>query len=454
MSAANLKPALTHPLAYMLVSLILVGGLGGWWFLTHFEKEAYEVYRGISPEASRNPLLAAEHYLERAGIQAESLTGLDLLAELPPAGDAIFIRRIPLGLARNITDSLLSWVEAGGHLLLVPNETPGGRSGKTDLATRIGVRYAENESSDSDCGCPPEEDGDEATTEYEELVDAEPELEPEIEAEEEERVYRPFTRVMRVLVDDREIEIESSPARYLVDINGTASYRISGTYVMEYTEEEDKGRDDNFEVVEVDDAWLLQYDLGYGRVTVLSDIDLFMNEGIDTRDHAFVLSRLVHDASKVWLLYSSNVDPLPVLAWKKMPLFWVSLLATILLFIWMRQVRPGPVRRHGSEQAHNILSHIDAVGRYCWRMDQCSELLRKNRNAFMQQYQKRTRGIRPDSETSRIERSELVGTTGLSTRELSDAFDLSPSSEQDIIKTSRALQKCRQTLLGGNRKRS
>ena len=453
MSATNLKPVLTHPLAYVLASLILVGGLGSWWFLTHFEKEEYEVYHGISPEASRNPLLAAEHYLERAGMQAESLTGLDLLAELPPPGDAIFIRRIPLGLTRNITDGLLSWVEAGGHLLMVPNEAPAGRSGDADLATRIGVRYAENETSGSDCGCPPEED-DETTVASEEMVEAEPELEPEIEAEEEERVYRPFTRVMHVLVDNQEIEIESSPARYLVDINDTAAYRISGTYVMEYTEEEDKGRDDNFEVVEVEDAWLLQFDIGYGRVTVLSDIELFKNDEIDSRDHAFVLSKLVHDASKVWLLYSSNVDPLPLLAWKKMPLFWVSLLATILLFIWMRQVRPGPVRPDGNEQAHSILSHIDAVGRYCWRMDQCSELLRKNRNAFMQQYQKRTRGVRLDSGTARIDRSELVGKTGLSTRELSDAFDLSPSGEQDVIKTSRALQKCRQTLLGGNRKRS
>jgi hypothetical protein len=137
-----------------------------------------------------------------------------------------------------------------------------------------------------------------------------------------------------------------------------------------------------------------------------------------------------------------------------MPLFWVSLLMSILLFIWLKQVRPGPLRPPPDRLEHNILSHIDAVGRYCWRVDQCAELLEKNRTSFMQQYQKRKQGVLPDSGITTIDRSELVGKIGLSTRELSDAFDLAPRSEQDLIKSSRALQKCRQTLLGGNRKRS
>jgi hypothetical protein len=451
-SVRALRSVSHHPLVYILILFALLLGLGSWWFLEHFEKKEFEVYQAGSPEAGRNQLLAAEHYLKRAGKQAESLTGLDLLAHLPSTGDAIFIRRLPVGLARNVSDSLLDWVEAGGHLLMVPNYETAGRSDQADLGTRIGVRYAEDESSDSDCGCPP--DDEDETAGEDECVEEENDGQEAETATADDDVYRPFSSVMRVTIEGHNIELQSKAKRYLEDISDSANYRISGTYIMEYTREEDKTRDDNSREVVVEDAWLLQYKIGNGRVTVLSAIDLFENSGIDNRDNAFFLSHLVRDADKVWLLYSSNVDSLAVLAWKKMPLFWVSLLATILLFVWMRQMRPGPLRQPPGEQLHNILTHIDAIGRYCWRMDQCTELLSRNRRFFMNQWQKRKQGTRADGGSTKIDIAELAGKTGLSSRVISDAFHLSPKNEQDFIRSSRALQKCRQTLHRGNRKRS
>ena len=71
-----------------------------------------------------------------------------------------------------------------------------------------------------------------------------------------------------------------------------------------------------------DGAWLLQYDLGSGKVTVLSEMWLFRNGSIGEYDHAFFLSWLLRDTDRVWLIYATSSDPLGAILWSRLPYFW------------------------------------------------------------------------------------------------------------------------------------
>ena len=68
-----------------------IGGAGIFWFFSTFERKEVEVLGRPSPGAQRNLYLAAERLLRFVGTDAESVKGLDLLVDLPPVEDAVFV---------------------------------------------------------------------------------------------------------------------------------------------------------------------------------------------------------------------------------------------------------------------------------------------------------------------------------------------------------------------------
>lgn len=438
----SLKTASRSPLPYILLLLFCVLTVGYFWFIHNFEKKPFEVAQGMSPAAHNNPFLAAERYLNLSGKQAESIKGLDLLADLPSTREAIFIRHLPAGLSRNISDSLFGWVESGGHLLMVPNSLEMANSDSTDLGQRIGVRYADPESDEnSDCGCPADDPEDPPSTEVEEP-----------EPVETDDGYHPYNRILRLTVRDHNIELEQNSSLFLEDINDTAIYRIAGSFHKEYTENKDQDCEDNHQLIEHDEAWLLQYRIGSGTVTVFSEITLFTNRYIVEKDHAFFLSHLIDDSDKIWLLYSSNVDSLVTLAWKRFPLFWISLTATLLLAVWMVQMRSGPMQKPQKDKSHSILTHIEAIGHYSWRTDRCTNTVNINRRHFLKWWQERKQGFLSKNDTAAVDVSGLAERSGLSEQDINDAFCLKHTTEQDFIRSSRALQKFHLALQGKEEK--
>lgn len=134
------------------VLLIAVAALGSFWFLHNFEKKAFEEVEGGSPAAWKNPLLAAQKYLEASGKKVASYHGIDHLLPLPPPDGALFIRRLPRGLGKDLNDQLFSWVESGGHLLLTPDYWQNDTPENYEILRRLGVQRQKD---DADCKCPP-----------------------------------------------------------------------------------------------------------------------------------------------------------------------------------------------------------------------------------------------------------------------------------------------------------
>ncbi|MCU7945816.1 MAG: DUF4350 domain-containing protein, partial [Candidatus Thiodiazotropha sp. (ex Cardiolucina cf. quadrata)] len=107
-------------IAVGLTLLILLCGYFTLWFVENFEHHSKQIRSGMTTEARRNPLLAAEYYLSRLEIDVSSHSGRQFLTEPPQRPGLLLVRDLGPPLPQVRVASLLAWVESGGHLLVTP----------------------------------------------------------------------------------------------------------------------------------------------------------------------------------------------------------------------------------------------------------------------------------------------------------------------------------------------
>jgi len=100
-------------------ALVVLVALGAVWLYLNLEYVTEPEYVGFQGEARRNPLLAATHLYERMGVPAREARRIADLDALEPDETLVLLRRRAV-LDQRHTDQLLSWVAAGGHLIVEP----------------------------------------------------------------------------------------------------------------------------------------------------------------------------------------------------------------------------------------------------------------------------------------------------------------------------------------------
>ncbi len=128
----------------VIVGLLLVAviGAGVWWFLDHYQYQTREIRSGLSPLARRNPLLAAERFLQRIGVPSESISGREHLLQPPAESGLLLVHHLGPSLPRERQQALLVWVRRGGHLVITAEQAwddDVGSSGN-GLLDELGVR--------------------------------------------------------------------------------------------------------------------------------------------------------------------------------------------------------------------------------------------------------------------------------------------------------------------------
>lgn len=111
-----MKRAQLGPLA--LIILLLAGGA---WFYFNFEPVPERERVGFQGEARRNFLLAAMRLVERMGLSTREARHLSDLDALPPGGTLILARH-RAALTTQRVERILSWVAAGGHLIVAAED--------------------------------------------------------------------------------------------------------------------------------------------------------------------------------------------------------------------------------------------------------------------------------------------------------------------------------------------
>ncbi len=408
----------TNRIVLILLGGLLLAGITWYavWFYNNFESYEKEIRSDESPEARRNRLLAAEHFLQRMGREAESRGGRGFLSELPPPGDTLYISRLSSNISEAKYRSLIEWIESGGHLILDVGELWDEDTSENPLLNRFRVELQDQWELDNKdvaaCKAPDDED-EENPNEGKTALDEEADDE-EDEEEDEERVLV----TIPLSGDNRAITMEVDPSLWLRDKSGAADWRVSS----------DKG------------AHILEFRSGEGLLTLLSDGGMFHNDRIGEQDHAFLLAMLTEDAGKVWFLYSSDMPSLPVLLWQRFPFLLSCVLILLLLGGWrLATASSGPLLAPRAGERRNLLEHVEATAQYGWRTNRSQQLFIDNRDTLERAWRRRHPGLNSMEKTQRC---EWIGEkTGLSASAVERVLYGEFTAEEDFIRASSVLQR-------------
>ncbi len=321
-----------------MIGLLMLLLLGWWvqWFFAHHEQKSRDIKADVSPLAKRNSLLAADYFLQRLGRVSESVSGRDYLLNPPAETGLLIVSKIGGAIPPERQTLLLDWVSQGGHLVISPNAERDDEKYDNSLFEYLGV---EINRSKQDAEAAINQDG-----------------------------LDKLLPVVFAMPDfPGEVAVAFTDKYSLFDSAGHADWQV----------ETDEG------------AHLLQFDIGRGKITVLSDLAVFTNDQIGDHDHALFLAQLASDLPHVWLLYSSDMPSLIQLLWRHATALMISLFTLFVLLVWSLTQRSGPLLESGQEVRRNLMEHLTAVGHYIWRTDKGAETFRRSQIALEQNWLRR-----------------------------------------------------------------
>lgn len=111
---------------------------------------------------------------------------------------------------------------------------------------------------------------------------------------------------------------------------------------------------------------LMQLDLGQGRVTVITDSDLWKTANIGKHDNAWLLWYLTQGTA-VTLLANGDVDDLFSLLLRYFPQALVALTALIALALWHAGMRQGPIQAPAPKSRRQLQEHLKASADFLLR---------------------------------------------------------------------------------------
>ncbi|KRP61787.1 DUF4350 domain-containing protein [Pseudomonas trivialis] len=296
---------------WLLAGLLGAGGLFLWSKAIAYDEV---VDRGPSPEALANPYLAAEQFLRGQGLVVEHANGLDRLADLPAKGNSLLL----LGERGNMTprqaDQLLNWARSGGHLLLVAEALWDEETDKSGdlLLDRLHIHQL--------------------------LSD-----EPEEPAPARKQNMPDLTKLY--------VDNETAPAYFNFDTDFNLT---DPTHLAQFSANSARA------------SHLMQLNLGQGRVTVITDSDLWKAPIIGQHDNAWLLWYL-NQGTTVTLLFNSNVDNLLSLLMRYFPQALVALCALTALALWQAGMRQGPVQAPATRARRQLQEHLKASADFLLR---------------------------------------------------------------------------------------
>lgn len=291
----------------ILILCLLLSLLGWLWFEKNFEKRTRVDRSTMSVEARRNPLLAAEMFLARLGLEVKSQSGRGYLVKPPEETGLLFVRDLGPPLTDASVRSLLAWVERGGHLVAAPSDQL--EEGRSDpLLRKFGVSLVK------------------------------------LDADEE--------------ADDLargDLLLPGQTAGLRIDFDQQRWFEI----------------DADFEGVspEVADSQYLRFPWGQGWVTFISDSDVFTNNQLGNSDHALLMADFAPERGRAWLLYSAQMPSLLSLIWRWVPYLVLTIIPLLLLILWRMTRTTGPQLVLAYSDRRDLLEHLQASAEFAWRYD-------------------------------------------------------------------------------------
>ncbi|MBS0308448.1 MAG: DUF4350 domain-containing protein [Proteobacteria bacterium] len=386
--------SLRETLVYTLGALLLA--IGTWWWFDTFEK-GWQARWHTSKEARQNPMLAATRLLTQHGYTVKVEPVLrDVLLHPLPAGTLIIPENIGT-MNQQDASTLLAWVQRGNTLILRPRygrfdekSAPDHKKDRRTDADRdeldpIGKRYGVVLKSQYECDC--------------EDQTAKPQ---QAEVSKGKPAQKEFT-LIGFPDTGYALQLEKGWLRMRNEL---------GKENPDYSLADEAGQ------------FVRIYREGRGQVVLLTD-NFFSNASLRKYDHAELLLSL----AKLPTAADGKAGAFVIVQGMEMPRWYRSLWANyqagligiaclLLLSFWVALRRFGPLLPDPDDERRSLLEHIDASGRWLWKVPGGREILlnatRAATNKLLQRRAPELQRLEPQeqirllAETVRLSSAELV----------------------------------------------
>jgi hypothetical protein len=314
------------------VVVLLLLAILVWLFFTVFERRVEEHETGFQGEARQNEYLAAERFLQKYGMQIKSLSTILDLKAMPPSDDVLFIPTARYDLSPEKIQEILSWVKHGGHLITRSRRPFSGKIVKDDtLFDLLGVETHAKKEID--------------------LLDT----------------TKPSVIDVHVnsKIEDKKVEFDMNV--WMKDLEKhDISWRVKGE----------------------NGSQLLEYQIGEGFVTLLSDIGFLKNSRIAKHDHAAFLYTLVHVDNRnrnIWIVRNDDMPSLLSVLRQKAAASLIALAIFLVFWLWYVTRRFGPLQQTEEGLRRSLREHITSTGFFQWRCHNRSTLFLNAKLALQEQ---------------------------------------------------------------------
>ena len=314
-----------------------------------------------SLEALRNPYLAAQQFMQRSGIDITDVDSLVKLDQLDGLGTLFFSDSNQVQTPRQLRQ-VMDWLEQGGNVIYTANAV----GHDDDLLLRtfaVTVAFRERE----------EREDIEIRSLSETLRDYNRQIE---DGKSREEIAQSMGKA-----DDSLTRI------HFADDIGELAVDFDTSRVLQHATFDDAEADTEYQPFSWSNSeygvHMMQFEVGTGLLTILSDPGVWTSYRIEERDHAYLL----------WLL-SSKEGNFAILRLVLRDSFWTLMLRNsselliaagllLLLWMWRSGYRFGRLLPRDVSRQRALGDYFSSAAHYLWKRRQGEQLLAPLRQAVM-----------------------------------------------------------------------
>ncbi|MEO0365822.1 MAG: hypothetical protein AAF265_10050 [Pseudomonadota bacterium] len=378
-------------------------------FFKSYDRIPYEVSIPAEGEVSFNPYFPIELTLQELGLNADSMEILDLTTGQIGPNDAVLIPLNSQFVPESRRRDVMEWVNNGGHLIL-ELQNPDYMQYLWDLMGNQSLpALAEWVASF----------GFEVESRYEEAQELD-----EAHAND----------------DSTELYLDHLSYSRLVQFDDTVNARIREDALGVYAAQVPSGEG---HVSLIIGASISNYAWYFGAN---GDMDAIL-------DHDFVpVATLVADmvagdvpSDAIWLVYSAEFASLWELLKRNAPQVVTASAILLLLWLWSSASRFGPIANATPTPRRSIMEHIEATGRFAWRLQGLSSLTDEAIRATQRAAERRDPGLSQRPAQQQAER--IARLTGEPLHEIAAAMNPGEHDKpSEFVEAISTLQKIRNEL--------
>ena len=408
-------------LLLLLAGLVLLG-LSVWGLYQNIEFYEDTEHSSWSSKALHNPYLAAQQFMERSGIEVIDVDSLARLDRIDDLSTLLFSDDNQIRTPRQL-NQLIEWLEAGGNVIYSASSV----EHDDDLLLQkfsVEVDFPEDESKE------------------------------EIDAQSVGDSLREYNRQIEAGKSREEIvaslgKPESSNTKVsFSDEIGDLEIAFDTDRVLMHSTFEDGDAEVEYEPFSWSNSehgvHMMQFEVGEGLLTLVSDPAIWTSYEIDTQDHAYLLWLLSSQESGFAILRSVFRESLWTLTKKNAPELLLAMGLLIAITMWRLGGRFGRLLPRDLSRRRALGEHFSSLSHYLWKRRRGKYLITPLRQAVLRRASLTLGGFNQADQPRQFEL--IAERCDLQPASIARAFGDNDFNETSFVVTVRLLKHIEQSL--------